>query len=50
MSDRLFNLSHVNHARAGHTVVVGEARYAPGGVCGPISRAPGITSALARSA
>jgi AraC-like DNA-binding protein len=35
MSDRLFNLSHVNHARCGHSVVIGEARYAPGGVCGP---------------
>lgn len=35
MSDRLLNLSHVNHARSGHSVVIGEARYAPGGVCGP---------------
>ena len=31
MSDRLLNLSHVNHARSGHSVVIGEARYAPGG-------------------
>ncbi|MEN9358492.1 MAG: hypothetical protein RL095_27 [Verrucomicrobiota bacterium] len=35
MSDRLFNLSHVNHARCGDSTVIGEARYAPGGVCGP---------------
>lgn len=35
MSDRLVNLTRVNHARRGHSAVFGEAFYTPGGVCGP---------------
>ncbi len=34
-SDRLVNITRVNHARAGHHATFGEAHYIPGGVCGP---------------
>lgn len=33
--DPLHNITHVNRLRAGRHAVFGEARYAPGGVCGP---------------
>lgn len=35
MSDRLVNLTRVNHARRGGHTVFGEAHYGPGGICGP---------------
>lgn len=35
MSDRLINLTRVNHSRHGAHTVFGEAFYTPGGVCGP---------------
>lgn len=35
MSDRLINLTRVNHGRHGVDTVFGEAFYTPGGICGP---------------
>lgn len=35
MSDRLINLTRVNHGRHGAHTVFGEAFYTPGGICGP---------------
>lgn len=34
-SDRLVNITRVNHARTGPNATFGEAHYTPGGVCGP---------------
>ena len=35
MHEKQTHLTHVNHARQGKYVTFGDARYAPGGTCGP---------------